>query len=144
MSMFIIAVTNGALLSGSRHLPTIYTVFSLKCASLPGLRPSSTPPPPPPPPRLQSLIYATEATPKAACALHIVLRAISSTGTFSLAYTDHRRLACCSRKLPSPANNGTSLLLSHVLFSARIAHHINLQDQPSFNLNVNLRNQSMP
>ena len=50
MSMFIIAVTNGALLSGSRHLPTIYPVFSLKCASLPGLRPSSTPPPPPPPP----------------------------------------------------------------------------------------------
>ena len=48
MSMFIIAVTNGALLSGSRHLPTIYPVFSLKCASLPGLRPSSTPPPPPP------------------------------------------------------------------------------------------------
>ena len=44
MSMFIIAVTNGALLSGSRHLPTIYPVFSLKCASLPGLRPSSIPP----------------------------------------------------------------------------------------------------
>ena len=36
--------TNGALLSGSRHLPTIYPVFSLKCASLPGLRPSSIPP----------------------------------------------------------------------------------------------------
>ena len=44
MSMFIIAVTNGALLSASRHLPTIYPVFSLKCASLPGLRPSSIPP----------------------------------------------------------------------------------------------------
>ena len=44
MSMFIIAVTNGALLSGSRHLPTIYPVVSVKCASLPGLRPSSTPP----------------------------------------------------------------------------------------------------